>query len=330
MFSWSKKYNNGYWTSEEHSQFIQCIKTHGIEWPMLKKSIPTRTRLQIKSHLRRYFHQIRKHFGLEDPMEYIMNNDCDHLRFYKNDILEDKTKYSKKSSRASEKPETNPKKMMSQRSESKTTGELFSSCNSKFEEQKHFRKRDLKHSRKVLEDSQVPSLETPLIPEREFSIEKINQKKIQRNGEFSKFQRPMKEHIKAASEKFIQRGLISNKLNKNCDLPVNQLRNANILEARIQTTVPCEIIMNHEGNVKIYPQQGGKVILESTMDNRAEATHLNKCFSAHRNIDAYNPLTPTTPNIWNKDPHRDFIQNEDYSVITKAIELLTPYFCFCE
>jgi len=86
-----RKKTVGRWTTEEHAQFINCLKTYGKDWDKLDEMIPTRNSLQIRSHCQKYFNRIKKDYNTNNPMEYILKNMCDVSPFYKFD----KSKFDK-------------------------------------------------------------------------------------------------------------------------------------------------------------------------------------------------------------------------------------------
>ncbi|CAI2385950.1 unnamed protein product [Moneuplotes crassus] len=79
QFSWTRKYNYGPWSNYEHSQLVLCLKAQGLNWIMLKKMIPTRARQQIETHLKGYLKQIKKHYKVEDPLQYIRTSSPPNL-----------------------------------------------------------------------------------------------------------------------------------------------------------------------------------------------------------------------------------------------------------
>ncbi|CAI2363498.1 unnamed protein product [Moneuplotes crassus] len=80
-----KKKVIGRWSKEEHDCFVNCLKVHGKDWDKLEEMIPTRSGVQIRSHLQKYFERIKKEFSTNNPMEFIMKDMCDISKVYKFD-----------------------------------------------------------------------------------------------------------------------------------------------------------------------------------------------------------------------------------------------------
>lgn len=51
-------FKKGAWTEEEHTLFMECLKTHGKNYKKLQDAVPTRSKGQIMTH---YHHHIAKH-----------------------------------------------------------------------------------------------------------------------------------------------------------------------------------------------------------------------------------------------------------------------------
>ncbi|CAI2373550.1 unnamed protein product [Moneuplotes crassus] len=303
MFSWSKNYNNGPWTNEEHAQFIQCIKAHGVEWTMPKKSIPTRTRTQIKSHLRRYFSQIKKHFDLEDPMEYIKNNNCDNLRFYKNAVLREKSKESRSSSSAIDNGGRNSRNRINSIPDSKIGGDTISNSASKFQGKNLFKKRDLKYSEKSFKSSKYPLMEKDQTYKKVFAIERIKMPKIGSKEKNCNTQRHNQEFFREFPRQNISSYFIPNITEKQ-DTDKICIKESNIgisiSRANIDSKIPCKIAKTKDGHIMIDPQQSIKVEIVPTVNSGTCDLLPEKYCHSQNNTSAIGftqPLTENTQNI---------------------------------
>ncbi|CAI2360787.1 unnamed protein product [Moneuplotes crassus] len=68
---------SGRWSSQEHQLFIECLQKYGKDWSRLEKCVPTRTKIQIRSHAQNFFENIKREFNISNPMNFIMNQPQD-------------------------------------------------------------------------------------------------------------------------------------------------------------------------------------------------------------------------------------------------------------
>ncbi len=52
--------NNGRWTDEEHSKFLEAINLYGKNWSKVHKYIGSRSSAQTRSHAQKYFNKLEK------------------------------------------------------------------------------------------------------------------------------------------------------------------------------------------------------------------------------------------------------------------------------
>jgi SHAQKYF class myb-like DNA-binding protein len=55
--------DQGRWTKEEHTAFLDGLKLHGREWKKIASMIPTRTVVQIRTHAQKFFQKQAKTEG---------------------------------------------------------------------------------------------------------------------------------------------------------------------------------------------------------------------------------------------------------------------------
>ena len=48
-------YNKGRWSAQEHKLFIQAVRVHGLNWELVHRHVPTRTKVQCRTHGQKYF-----------------------------------------------------------------------------------------------------------------------------------------------------------------------------------------------------------------------------------------------------------------------------------
>ncbi|CAI2366162.1 unnamed protein product [Moneuplotes crassus] len=292
MFSWSKNLKNGPWTNEEHAQFIKCLKTYGINWPKLREMIPSRTRHQIKSHQRRYFYQIKKHFGLEDPMEYILANKCDNLRFYKNGKTHDEGNQ-----------------------EIEDEG-ISQTC-------KNAKKRDSKYFEKKQEE------EFGL--EKIFSIQKVKRDKSFELGKFVKSQRLKEDTTKDCTDFMTQNSFKAKETISQNNNTFLVLGNGEVIVAGdiVKSLVPCDVKKIDSGMSIIQPNQNVTVSIKSIPnDLSSHASQVQCSIPIAKNQREVNTDDSMLHNLNNEPSSHICTESEQCNVFFEAIELLRPYYCF--
>ncbi|CAI2380516.1 unnamed protein product [Moneuplotes crassus] len=326
MFSWSKNYNNGPWTNEEHALFIKCLKEHGKDWPKLKEMIPTRTRTQIKSHCRRYFSQVKKHFNVQDPMEYILNNPCENPRIYKRDRYgsQDKEKDCRKDPKEAIFVE---KSMTDSNKEFKKTHNNASKFDGKHEKFKLLNKRSLKSLLKASEDSEIGT-------DKMMTYEQVESPSRQEMGGLRSINKDKREFTLYQSNQSSQKYFPSEYPN------YSYSPDKSLLVKNSQTEV--------SGNLKsskatwpakpaqyldsfVHPEQDLNLsinfIIESNLSSYCLCqfsnlgTHTNQ--RSYSNLSSYNHSDTKIV-----DEKQALLQREQLS--TKEVELLLPYFCLCD
>lgn len=94
----------GRWTNHEHELFLTCnfkylielinfreiliylwigLKKHGKDWKFLETWVPTRTGVQVRSHAQNYIDNIKREWGVMDPVEYIQKQNSKGTQPYR-------------------------------------------------------------------------------------------------------------------------------------------------------------------------------------------------------------------------------------------------------
>ncbi|CAI2381895.1 unnamed protein product [Moneuplotes crassus] len=66
------------WSTEEHNQLVQGLKTYGKEWHKIDQMILTKSSPQIRYYSRKYFNAIKQCCNTEDPIELIRQDMVDN------------------------------------------------------------------------------------------------------------------------------------------------------------------------------------------------------------------------------------------------------------
>ncbi|KAG5185915.1 hypothetical protein JKP88DRAFT_136458, partial [Tribonema minus] len=48
------------WSDEEHQAFLQAMKEHGRDWKLIKRSLPTRSLTQVRTHAYWYLSKLER------------------------------------------------------------------------------------------------------------------------------------------------------------------------------------------------------------------------------------------------------------------------------
>ena len=48
-------HKSGRWSCEEHIWFVAAVKYYGLNWELVSRCIPTRTKVQCRTHAQKYF-----------------------------------------------------------------------------------------------------------------------------------------------------------------------------------------------------------------------------------------------------------------------------------
>ncbi|CAI2370979.1 unnamed protein product [Moneuplotes crassus] len=280
-----KKKVIGRWSNEEHETFVQCLKTYGKDWDKLEEMIPTRSSVQIRSHLQKYFDRIKKEFGTNNPMQYIMRDMCDTSRVYKFDksqinqaaesaevqnfigVYQDNSLATPRVTRSSQ---LNPK------------AEQGSECGRK--------KRQKKEKRKQLEDCNSDSLsnEKPLLKEGSseyYSVKLFKIEKVARNGTESfsilnsNCDGQKNEGNQDGKEKKSQADLSecsSLNVKKGCSLVVLSKGEIVIQGNQIETSVPCKVEKLKNTVTAIIPTKTVRIIIEELNPSSCEGSESDK------------------------------------------------------
>mmetsp|Transcript_28707 Transcript_28707/g.28438 ORF Transcript_28707/g.28438 Transcript_28707/m.28438 type:complete len:279 (-) Transcript_28707:68-904(-) len=276
---------------------------HGIDWPMLKKMVPTRKRLQIKSHLRKYFNQIKKIYGLEDPMEYIKTNTCENLRFHKNEHYGTQKKEIEKENVQQEKEQIGDT-----RPQMGLRGGLGGSeeVGGRVEVQRSVgqKRRDVKCERKLGED--IGGDERV---ERQIKEQEVFEVKEKRS--------------KQETPEIILKSFSQNQFPEKIDEKASIAQNIPVFEheAIIKSTVPIDI--------KISPGQHTNVnIIPTTNENYLPAQPISFCMQVQGNWQSLNPtyFDPTT--LANQfQPSNSYHQGRQNQMDYKLVKLLSSCYC---
>jgi len=52
--------NEGKWTPEEHSRFLEALRVHGKDWDKIERHVETRNAKNIRSHAQKYLVKLVK------------------------------------------------------------------------------------------------------------------------------------------------------------------------------------------------------------------------------------------------------------------------------
>ncbi|CAI2380122.1 unnamed protein product [Moneuplotes crassus] len=319
VFSWLRGFKNGKWTQEEHSQFINCLKTHGINWPMLKKMVPTRKRLQIKRHMRRYLHLIKKNYGISNPSEYIKNNKCENLMFKK----DKPTQNGKTIDQRREHPTSQGDKLLSS-SVSKETGNSSSSFNSNNQDSFLLKKRDLKHLQKSLDElnSSGDDLSSIHSHTKVFSINKVKRAK----QEIVKEPATVTSRAKLLNHK-------SQEVSKSKIILSLHKDEVIIKGAAIESAVGCDVSTTASGEIRISPHQNVLINImpiksEGWTDNQPNTSSQLPMTNVQEMNSVHMPMKK--PTISQMQRTSILTQNQDYDILHRPLKLLSSYYCDCD
>ena len=72
-----KNFNDGRWTQDEKTKFLQGISLFGVNWKKVRTLISTRTPIQVRSHAQKFFHRMKKckdeQLGIDFTLKTICN-----------------------------------------------------------------------------------------------------------------------------------------------------------------------------------------------------------------------------------------------------------------
>ncbi|CAI2371126.1 unnamed protein product [Moneuplotes crassus] len=337
QFSWTRKYNYGTWSVSEHDQFVSCLKTHGLNWPMLRQMIPTRTRKQIEAHLKGYFTQLKKHYGVEDPLQYTIAQNNEPLNKHN-----DKTNHNSDNELKASKP--CQRSRIDQGYQSEADKRVPSSSHSKVEEQKHptsqSKKRDTKYSEKLREsDDSAIIITKQKCVHKEVSVLKIVKKKgVTEVKEYMHPSRSNRKNYRSHSDISVPNNLENINDREPSDaksyLMLGKGKGRIIISGtQIHTNTPCDVTTANSGTSLVIPNGSVNIsIAKISQDSQfgpgikqvsglaTSAEHQTDFSQGHRQfLDA-------------KDTNMSsFMAKEDF-LLTSVVNLLSQHYCFndCE
>ncbi|CAI2370602.1 unnamed protein product [Moneuplotes crassus] len=275
LFSGQKRKKKvvGRWSSEEHSIFVNCLKIHGKDWDKLEEMIPSRSSVQIRSHLQKYFDRIKKEFKTENPMEFIKKDLCDDSLVYKFDRERvNQTLGTHKIQNLKKLPEvkhlSSPKNaLQNTQSVPFQSDELANS--SKKEEEKSQKKRILKENSKKVPKSSSSSgsnLHQKESSSEYSSVKLFKIEKVARVGTES-FSNPDSQKINPNEDEAGRKRIITDfssslGVKRGCTLVVLNRGEIILQGNQIETSVPCKVDKLKNTVTAIVPTKKVRIIIE--------------------------------------------------------------------